>query len=186
MKLFKYEDYKVWVSEEALTLKPFRLIWQRDRSMSKLRAIQELSYIYFMVDPRSDYQYIADEEDRSTAIKDGEGLDSEWKPDKLVKDAMEFYKSFKSSAALLLEDTRIAIDKLRTYIKELDLAAVDDKGKPLYTLSNYTQTIKIIPQLIKDLNEAERAINQEMAESGGEARGQSEKALFEDLGDMEL
>lgn len=184
MKLFKYEGYKVWIAEEAFALKPFRLIWRRDRSMSKLKAIQELSYIYFMEDPRSDYQYITDEEERSESIKEGEGLDAEWEPDKVVKDAMEFYKSFKSSSALLLEDTRVAINKLREYIKDLDLAAVDDKGKPLYTLSNYAQTIKIIPQLIKDLNEAEKAISQEMVESGGKVRGQREKALFEDSLDL--
>lgn len=184
MKLFKYEGYKVWIAEEAYALKPFRLIWQRDRSMSKLRAIQELSYIYFMVDPRSDYQYIVDEDERSASIKEGEGLDQDWKPDKLVRDAMDFYRSFKSSSALLLEDTRVAIDKLRTFIKDLDLSAVDDKGKPMYTLSNYTQTIKAIPQLIKDLNEAERAVSQEMVESSGKVRGQREKSLFDDSLDL--
>lgn len=184
MKLFKYESYKVTISEEAFALKPFRNIWQRDRSMSKLRAIQELSYIYFMVDPRSDYMYISDEEERAEKIKEGEGMDKDWKPDKLVLDAMRFYESFKSPSALLLEDTRGAIEKLRLFLKDLDLNAVDSNGKPIYTMATYTSTIKMLPQLIKDLNEAERAITQEMVESTGKVRGQKEKALFEDSLDL--
>ena len=59
MKLFKYEAYKVTISEEALVLKPFKLIWNRDRSATKNKALTELGYVYFMCDPRSDYQYIS-------------------------------------------------------------------------------------------------------------------------------
>ena len=58
MRLFKYEGYNLNISEEALALKPFRAIWVRDKSASKERAITELGYVYFMEDPRSDYQYI--------------------------------------------------------------------------------------------------------------------------------
>ena len=55
MKLFKYEGYKITISEEALALIPFKKIWTRDRSTNKNRAISELGFIYFMADPRSDY-----------------------------------------------------------------------------------------------------------------------------------
>ena len=70
MKLFKYEGYKINISEEAILLKPFKLIWNRDRSESKYKALMELGYIYFMTDARSDYQYLVDERDRDRAIRD--------------------------------------------------------------------------------------------------------------------
>lgn len=180
MKLFKYEAYKVTISEEALLLKPFRLIWNRDRTISKERALNELAYIYFMCDPRSDYQYLIDESERSEAIKESEGFPADWGPDKMVKEAMNFYSSFKSTSALLLEDTRIAVDRVREFLKTVDLDAKDDKGKPLYTINSITSTIKMIPQLIKDLDEAEKAIASEMREQGGKVRGQKAKALMED------
>lgn len=180
MKLFKYEAYKVTISEEALVLKPFKVIWNRDRSATKNKALSELGYIYFMCDPRSDYQYIVDEEERSNTIKESEGMDRDWTPDKLVQDAMKFYETFKSTSALLLEDTRIAIDKVRTFLKDVNLKDVDDKGKPLYTINSITSTIKMIPQLIKDLDEAEKAIASEMRDQGGKVRGQKTKALLED------
>ena len=55
MKLFKYDAYKITISEEAFALSPFRKIWNRDRSTNKNRAISELGFIYFMADTRSDY-----------------------------------------------------------------------------------------------------------------------------------
>jgi len=180
MKLFKYEGYKVVISEEAFGLKVFRQIWNRDRSVHKDKAIMELSYIYFMEDPRSDYQYIIDKEERSKAIIEGEGLSDKWKPDKVVIEAIEFYSSFKSTSALLLEDTRIAINKVRQFLKTVDLKAVDDKGKPIYTINSITSTIKMIPQLIKDLDDAEKAIKADMQNNLGKVRGQKEKSLLED------
>lgn len=180
MKLFKYEGYKVVISEEAFGLKVFRQIWNRDRSVNKDKAIMELSYIYFMIDPRSDYQYIVDEDERSKAIIEGEGLPENWKPDKVVIEAMQFYSSIKSTSALLLEDTRVAIDKVRRFLKTVDLEALDEKGKPIYTINSITSTIKMIPQLIKDLDDAEKAIKADMQNAIGKVRGQKEKSLLED------
>ena len=180
MKLFKYEGYKVVISEEAFALKVFRQIWNRDRSVNKDKATMELGYVYFIADPRSDYQYIIDEEERSKAIKEGEGLPKDWKPDKLVKEAIDFYRSIKPTSALLLEDTRVAIDKVRQFLKDVDLTAVDDKGKPMYAINSITSTIKMIPQLIKDLNDAEKAIKLDMQNASGKVRGQKEKSLLED------
>lgn len=45
-------------------------------------------------------------------------------------------------SALLLEDTRVAVDKLRKLLREIDLDATDEKGKPKYTLNTITSTIK--------------------------------------------
>lgn len=55
MGLFKKEGYEIVISDEAYSLKPFRMIWNRDRSKSKEKALMELGYIYHFSDPRSDY-----------------------------------------------------------------------------------------------------------------------------------
>ena len=183
LKLFKYEGYKIVISEEAFALKPFRQIWNRDRSINKDKAIMELGYIYFMIDPRSDYQYLVDEDERSKAIIEGEGLDSNWKPDKIVTEAMEFYSKFKPTAALLLEDTRFAVEKLRKALRDIDLTETDDKGKPKYTLNSITATIKLVPSLAKDLDEAEKALTSEIRNQG-KMRGQGEKTIMEDSLDI--
>lgn len=179
MKLFKYQGYNLTISEEAIMLKPFKDLWKRDKSKNKDRALQELAYIYFMEDSRSDYQIYIDKEERSNQIKLGEGMPDSWQPDKLVLEAEEFYAGFKSEAALLLEDIRVAITKLREFIKTIDLSAVDDKGKPIYTLNTYTSTIKQIPELITSLDEAEKTIAKE-AVGQDKVRGSVDKAMFED------
>lgn len=179
IRLFKYEGYKVTVEPEALMLVPFKALWDRDTSADKRKAMQELAFIYFMCDPRSDYQYLIDDEIRETEIKKGEGMPDNWKPDAEVKRAMAFYKSFVPVSAGLLEDTKVAVEKLRKLLREVNLEDKDKNGKPIYTLNVITQTIKQVPTLAKDLDEAERALSRDII-NDSKARGSQVKALYED------
>lgn len=174
MKLLKYEGYKVVIEPELLTLKPFKQIWARDKTVNKDKALAEIAFIYFMTDPRSDYQYLVDDNERMEAIKEGEGLPAKWQPDKVVTEAMNFYMSFKPISALLLEDTRFMVDKYRKRLKAQEFDEFEIKD-----LKEAGALIKQIPSLVRDLNEAEKALNSEMRDSG-RMRGQGEKTIFED------
>lgn len=174
LKLFKYEGYKIVISEEAFALKPFRQIWMRDRSINKDKATMELGFIYFFCDPRSDYQYLTDEDERKEAIKEGEGLPPKWEPDKIVQEAMTFYNSFKPTSALLLDDTRLMVDKYRKRLREQEFDGLEVKE-----LKELGALIKQIPSLVKDLDEAEKALTSEIR-NAGKMRGQGEKTIFED------
>lgn len=174
MRLLKYEGYKLVIDPEALVLAPFKKIWNRDKTVNKDKAISEIGYVYFMIDPRSDYQYLVDEEERSAAIIEGEGLPASWKPDKLIKEAMDLYSSFKPASALLLEDTRWMVDRYR---KRLRAQEFDELG--VKELKEIGAMIKQIPELVKNLDEAEKAINAEIRNQG-KMRGQGEKTIFED------
>ena len=177
MKLFKYEGYNLTISEEALALKPFKKIWDRDKTSTKEKAIVELAYCYFMEDPRSDYQYIIDRDDRSDAIKEGEGLKKDWKPDKDIIAAMELYASFKSTAALLLDDIRTLVDGYRSKLKDMtsDMSTLTVKE-----VKDIGAIIKQIPSIVKDLDEAEKALAREIAQSD-KGRGAQEKSIYEDF-----
>ena len=177
MKLFKYEGYNLTISEEALALKPFKKIWDRDKTSTKEKAIVELAYCYFMEDPRSDYQYIIDRDDRSDAIKEGEGLKKDWKPDKDIIAAMELYASFKSTAALLLDDIRTLVDGYRSKLKDMtsDMSTLTVKE-----VKDIGAIIKQIPSIVKDLDEAEKALAKEIAQNDKE-RGAQEKSIYEDF-----
>ena len=74
----------------------------------------------------------------------------------------------------------MAVDKLRKALREIDLDARDDKDKPIYTLNSITSTIKLVPSLIKDLDEAERTIAKEIVQND-KVRGAVEKSMYEDL-----
>lgn len=180
MRLFKFENYQLTISPEALAIKAFRTLWDKDKTASKIVATQQLAYIYFMYDPRSDYMFLIDEDERHDQVVEQEGLPKNWKPDKDVLKAIEVYKFLiNTPSSMLLQDTRALIDKVRQQLKEVDLTAVDDKGKPIWSLAQVTSTIKQIPSLIQDLSNAEKAINSEIEESS-KMRGSGVKKLFED------
>ena len=171
MKLFKYEGYEVRVAPEALTLKPFKKLWNRDKSKDKEKALMELSFLYFYCDPRSDYQYIIDDDIRMDAVKEGQGLPVEWKPDTAVKEAISFYKSFDTTSAVLLRAASEAVDKIQKLIKELE--PNDTKS-----LKEYLMALKLIPEVASMIQDAEKALNEE--QEFGEAKGAMEKTLFDD------
>ena len=55
MKLFDIDNNKVIVHPEALLIQSFKLLWDRDKSKDKARALKELAYVYFMTDFKSPY-----------------------------------------------------------------------------------------------------------------------------------
>lgn len=171
MKLFKYEGYEVRVAPEALTLKPFKKLWDRDKSKTKEKATMELSFLYFYCDPRSDYQYIVDDSDRMDAVKEGIGFASDWKPDIILQRAIDFYSTFDTPAAELLRTSRTGVEKVRKLVETLE----PDDTK---SLKDYLTVMKLIPEVAAMISEAEKTLNAE--EEYGEARGQIEKAMFDD------
>lgn len=179
MKLFKFVNYKIEISPEALTLSPFRKIWTRDKSEDKTRALSELGLIYFYCDPRSDYQYLIDDKTRMIAIKESEKFSKSWNPDKVMIEAIKLYNSFIPTSALLLVDVREATNNLRNYIKNIDLNSVDEHGKPIYALNSYVSALKQIPDLIQSISKAEKTVNSDMKEDS-KMRGQGEKTILED------
>ena len=92
---------------------------------------------------------------------------------------MEFYKSFKSTSALLLEDTRAVIDNVRKTLREFSFEDMEEKDK-IAAIRSVAATIATIPKLIKDLDDAEKAVTSEMQAVSGIVRGQKEKSLFDD------
>lgn len=171
MKLFKYEGFEVRVAPEALTLKPFKKIWDRDKSKSKERALCELAFLYFYCDPRSDYQYLIDDDDRLEAVKEGLGFSKDWTPDAALKSAAVFYGTFDSSAARLLRLAAKEIDKVQN--------TLDDMTPSNYKeLKEQISAMKMIPEIASMIQEAEKKLNEE--DEIGVAKGSIEKTLFDD------
>ena len=181
MKLIEYINFEIKISDEALLVKPIRLLYNRDRSKSKERFIRQMSYLYFYADPRSSYNYITNDVERSKAIIAQEGLPEDFKPSEELKKAISIYRQLTTTTSLLLlQDTRIAVDKVRDFLRNVDLNLLDDKGKPVYTINSITATIKQIPQLAKDLAEAEKLVTKEIEEQGRARGSQGSKTLMDD------
>lgn len=179
LKLFKYnkDTYEIDVSPEAMMLSVFKRLKTKYKSDDKFKQV--LDFIYFYSDPRSDYAYITDDETRAEEIKKALGLPDKWSyEEKEVQEAIDYYSSMKPISAQLLEDTFKTVNKLRAYMNDIDFKQLDDKGKPVYPPNMITSTIKMIPSLVKDLHEAERAVTAEIADAI-RARGNSEGSIFD-------
>lgn len=180
MHIVEYENYQIKPTQEAFLIAPIRKLYNSDKTKTKDKFLQLMSVLYFYADPRSSYSYITDDDQRLKEIIIQEGLPKDFKIDKVLQEAIDIYKKhIITSSYLLLQDTKIAIDKIREFLRNVDLTDLDDKGKPKYTISSITQAIKQIPQLSKDIIEAERVISKEIEEQG-RARGVKDKTLMED------
>ena len=180
MKLVRIVNYKLEVEDELLLLKPFKEIYKSDKSKDKIKFFDFLTIVYYTYDPRSDYNYITNEEERLKEVCESNGLDIP-KFNQKELDCIELYKQLTTTiSSALLKSTRVAIGKVQEFLENLDMYATDDKGKPLYGINTVTSAIKQIPSLVKEVLEAEKIVAKEIEESGRARGGNSKKALFED------
>ena len=75
MKLISISDYQLKIADEALLVKPFRKLWNQDRSQSKEQFYKQMSILYFVYSPSSNYSYIIDEKERMKEVLLQEGIE---------------------------------------------------------------------------------------------------------------
>lgn len=171
MRLFKRVDYKLIVDPMVFTLKSFKRLDQRDRTVNKSQLEKELAFIYFVYDPRSDLQYIIDEQERIERVKELIGFDSKFKIDSDLQKAIDVYISMtETSSSLLLKDIKVGVDKLRDYLRS---AEVDSES-----FDKYTRALKELIPLSQKIVEAERTVVKEI-EDLSEMRGNRQQSLLD-------
>ena len=179
MKLFKFENHNIIISEEALAIRAFSRIWKKDRSADKNKAIAELSYLFFMYDPRSDYMYIIDPEERHEEICKGLGL-VDFKKDVNFKEAEKIYEECTQTVYhTLLRDSRGAIDRLSSFLRIVDFTLLDDNGKVVYDVAKIVSALDKVPRILAAYREVEEEMNKEL-NSVSRMRGGREKSILED------
>lgn len=173
--IFNPTTYEVDVNPEAALLTPFKKIIKRDKSNLKARAKAELAYIYFMQDFKSDFQSTVNEDIRSTEIISVlDGLPADWKPDKIIKDALVFYKERSMTiAAKALDRQRENIDKL---IDKIGDFMDSDDANEVTKAANMSSKVN---QFIKDIDALENIVKGQQ-ESSERHKGSQDKAMMED------
>lgn len=184
MNIFQLNEntYKVEFSPQALLLKPFREIWDNDKSKHKELATKELGYIYFMCDQRSDHMYILDEDERHQVVAEAMELGSNWIKPSYIDIAMEFYKEMSTTTStMLLNSTRNAVQKISHFLDVIDPNERDKStGKPVFAINTITGAIEKVPKLVKALAEIEKEIIKEKAAKA--QSGNKDVGLFDDYG----
>lgn len=180
MALLTLKDYTLTIAPEALTIKVFGVLWKRDRSVSKERALKELGYLYHMYNPSSDYRLnTPDEEERSALILKDEGIPPLWIEDRDMKNAIEYYKNSPEvdAAELQVLDTFITVLKnAASFCKGLKF---EDQEDPIAAMKNTAATAKMLPDIMASIRESKRILYSTM-DSGARVRGGGAKAIGED------
>lgn len=185
MKLLEYKDYQIIVSPEILLVKPIRKLYNQDRTKTKEQFMQQMSYMYFMVDPRSTYAYITDEDARANAIITQEGLPKDFSPSPSLVEAMKIYGEHTiTSSSRLLTSVRVAIDALVDEMNESKriLDERTDKGARVTKTNDLITSINNVMKMIPQLQDLERKVAAEINEKDARAKG-AENKMFED-GDL--
>ncbi len=170
-------SYNVLWEPQVALLKPFAALLKRDKSKDKAKATKEMAFIFFYCDIRSDYMIHIDPKTREEAIKADLGLPANWKLDKQMTAAIDFYKNMsRSVTANILEHSTYVANKVASKLKE----AVDQDDLDVTELDKLLGGLKKIPEVIRALKAAEKEVLKEIAEAQ-DSLGSKEKALFEDM-----
>lgn len=180
MHILEFIDYQVQPTQECMLIKPFRDLYKKDRTVGKDQFMEIMSIIYFYADPRSSYSYITNDNERLQAIIKQEGLDKKFKIEK-YQDLIDVYKEHVVTASYqLLQNARIAADKVGKFLAQVDLFEEDEKGKPKYTVNSVTSAMKQIPEIVKQLQLTEKLVSKEIEEESRMRGGSEGKTIFED------
>lgn len=172
MKLIEVSNYELKVADEALLVKPIRKLWNQDRSKGKEQFYKQMSILYFVYSPSSNYSYIVDENERMKEVLLQEGI-SDFKPSADFKAAVEIYKKLCiTSSSELLSDLKRLVANMRKALNKLTFEE-DDEKQTINNIKNAAAITAMLPKVIKDIADVEKAVNKELEEST-KARGAQE------------
>ena len=141
MKLIEISNYELKVADEALLVKPIRKLWNQDRSKGKEQFYKQMSILYFVYNPSSNYSYIVDEKERMKEVLLQEGI-SDFKETADFKAAVEIYKKLCiTSSSELLSDLKRLVANMRKALNKLTFEGSDEKA----TINNIKNAASITP-----------------------------------------
>lgn len=188
MKAFEMRDYNLQVVPEVWGLLPFKALLKRDKNRNKDKAFKEMLFIYYYVDVRSDYIYILDDETRANEIAKDIGLEIDLKKDKVLLEAIEFYKERSLTVTEKLYKSALkSADDVAKYLERTDvlLAERTNSGGTVTKINDITAAQKALPEIMRNLKVTYKEVVKEQKELEGRSKGSKQLGIFEDgLGDI--
>ena len=182
MKLFNLNirTYEVEFEESALLLAPFAALFNRDKTPHKDVAIKEMAFIYFFADMRSDYQTELDETLRTRDIIVDLQLPKGWKPDKLVKSAIEFYRTrSRTPVSAMYEGAIVAAESINKICLDSD-KLIHSANDPIAAAQKVIGILEKIPKTMANLTAAHKELVKEQKETEGRSKGAKTFNPFEE------
>lgn len=182
MKIFSFDkaSYKVRITEEVLLLEPFKKIYKRDKSRTKDKALNEFAFIWFYSDITSPYQTVIDEKERAEEIIKDIDLPDKWKVDKVINDAIEFYKKrSKTVVHGLYNSAMVAANAVNGTFKDAErlITASDDE---IGAAEKIIRALEKVPKVMQSLREVEKQLIREIEDTEGKTKGSRTFNVYEE------
>ena len=183
MRLYDIINGKVEMNPSALSMPEFRALWSRDDSEEHEKAVAEISYVVYLMDEsiNNPYRAYRSQVREQTLLKDYiyPRLGKKWKPDKLVKNALNKYEeATKTTNSRLLEKAKGGAEKLADYFESIDFSEIGEDGKSKYSASELARNLSAVGNIVKSLNQLEEMVKKEQMESST-VRGGGEIGYYE-------
>lgn len=169
--MFTLAGNVVSVEPSVLLLDPFKAIWERHED--KDEALREFAYVYFMVSPRRENVFAGySPEVREQKVND-HLFGRKFKPDKLVKEAMEFYEDYliNGSIAMRLYQANVKnIESMINYLNDVDYAerTNDGKGTLVHNIDRNKKIAEDSAKILEGLQKLEQQIYKEEYQGSGD------------------
>lgn len=167
--LFNVEGKAVFPNTETLLLRPYKDIWERDKSKSKENALEELAYIEFMTSMKKTNPYRQYPEEKKHDIIVGDVISQiDWKPDELVIEAMENLIEFQRNASTTYNyymSAKVAAEKMQEFFNTVDINERNYKsGNPIYKPGDITRALNDTEKVLSNLKALEKKVEEELYE----------------------
>lgn len=179
------EEFSIKLDPQIFTLKPFKAI--HDKYKDKDLALAEVSYIVFLLHPKSDFS-----DERDLKVKKKTILESMHNGDKIKLDAktnkaIEMFKERMNTPKTLLLDSALdTLDKMRMYLNTIDFSGreIEDRNGEIKIIQDYDpkkviEVIEKLPKVMTAIKELEDQIRKEQ-ETENSTRGSGQKGAYED------
>lgn len=165
-KVFDIQDNNVFITPDALTIKVFKEIYDKDKTKDKLVASDTIAFIYHTCDPNSPYADVLEEERDIKVIEEVISVDN-FKVTDTINKARQVYRDLiLTPLDNLLSSSKKAINDISTFLRE----STDDPKELQTKLEMMTKFSKFI----NEFQGLEKTVKKEREAAKGRYRGDAQ------------
>lgn len=179
LKLFEIgDDGLPALTPESRTLEPFKNIITKGRKTGRPSPevyLREIAYVYWFAKFDTHYDQFEGQE-KIDEIKRAVGLEKEWKPDKFIQEAIDFFLSTQRTKYMRhLEAAEASLNMLSDYLRTADpnerIQAGPKRGELVHDLTKIKNLQKELPDLIEAAQKTKDLVYKEMQENTANRAG---------------
>jgi len=176
------KTWEVEISVEATQIEVFAKLIRRDLSPDKEMVKKEFAFLYFYINPLSEYFHILDLEERREKIQEALLMGDDWVIDSQLNDAINYYIMTSRTVSHILYEgsVKAAMIVNESFKDEKILKATDKQGRPIMDAQKLLTALNRVPKTMQDLKTAYNLIVTEQRSDEKKLKGTKVLNVFED------